>query len=142
MAKTKQCSICKTEVQKLWYSNPPTCPRQSCIAKRNAMKYKKGTNSPEKKKVSKIKPISDRKQKELVVYRKLRDEYMASHKICEWCGEKPSKDLHHKMPRAYYLRDVSVFSALCRSCHDRCESDHNAAREAGFKLDHLGVNKK
>lgn len=90
-----------------------------------------------KKKSSLIKPVSDKKKKELVLYRKLRDEYMKKNPVCEWCRAKLSSDLHHKKPRAYYLCDVSVFSALCRECHDRCEKDDAAARKAGFKLNHL-----
>lgn len=137
MAKTKQCSICKTEVQKLWYSNPPTCPRQSCIAKRNAMKSKKGTNSPEKKKVSKIKPISDRKQKELVVYRKLRDEYMDRHPNCEICGTNRDLTLHHKKTREYHLCDVDVFMTLCFTCHNKVHDNDKWARDNGYLLNSI-----
>ena len=137
MAKTKTCSLCNKEFEKLWYSNPKCCPSGQCRKLYSELKSKKGTCTPEKKKTPRIKPISDKKRKELFLYRRLRDEYMKRHPICEWCQAKPSLDLHHKMPRAYHLLDVSVYSALCRECHNRCEIDHQAAREAGFKIDHL-----
>lgn len=137
MAKKKICSFCGKEVPKLWYSKPPCCSSGSCMKAYNESKPKKGTNIPPSKRSSLIKPISDKKKKELVLYRKLRDEYMKNNPVCEWCKSKPSQDLHHRKPRAYYLCDISVFSALCRECHNRCESDHEAARKAGFKLNHL-----
>lgn len=96
--------------------------------------------SAQKKKRSVIAPISEKKAKELVLYRKLRDEYMKAHPVCEVKSEVctgRSEDLHHKKPRAYYLTDVSVFMAVCRSCHEKIEREDSWAREKGFKLNHL-----
>lgn len=140
--KLKTCSFCGKETSKLWYSQPKCCADFKCRKLYSELKPEKGIKTSEKKKVSKIKQFSDKKQKELAVYRKLRDKYMNNHPICEWCKIKPSQDLHHKLPRAYYLCDVSVFSALCRDCHNKCESDHESARKAGFKLNHLGQTTK
>jgi hypothetical protein len=71
-------------------------------------------------------------------YRVLRDEYMRSNTICEvdGCG-RLADDMHHKKPRAYHLCDVSIFMAVCRSCHTRIESDDIWARSKGYKLNHL-----
>jgi homoserine trans-succinylase len=94
----------------------------------------------QKKKRSPIAPISEKKAKELVEYRRVRDEYMKTHPTCEVRSEVctgKSEDLHHKKPRAYHLMDVSVFMAVCRSCHQKIERDDKWARENGFKLNHL-----
>lgn len=133
MAKQKKCKWCEETVDKLWFSSPPTCMKPNCRRQGDAeRRARKG-----EKQKTKINPISESKAKDLAKYRPLRDKYMSEHLVCECCQIKPATDLHHKKPRAYYLCDISVFCALCRECHNRCESDHEWARRNSLKIDHL-----
>lgn len=144
---TKFCDVGRHTVDKLWHARTksrPSCCRQ-CLSRLKSSHQsndnsKKVTLPHSKKKVAKIRPISDKKQKELAEYRKLRDKYMKEHPYCEVgsgvCTSKAT-DLHHKKPRAYHLLDVSVYMAVCRSCHMAIERDDAWAREHGYKLNHL-----
>ena len=133
MKKTKTCYYCGKEVPKLWRSKPPTCAYCAKSApKQESSKTKQTKTSPKKKKP--ISPISEKKSKEYVLYRKLRDEFMKDKNMCEICGKRPATDLHHKVSRRYALCDTSIFMATCRYCNDRCEWDDSWARENGYKL--------
>lgn len=144
---TKFCDVGRHSVDKLWHARTksrPSCCKQ-CLSHLKSSPQSddnsKRVHSPQnKKKVARIKPISDKKQKELAVYRKLRDQYMKSHPMCEVrsdvCTGK-SIDLHHKKPRAFHLLDVDVYMATCRMCHMKIERDDAWARENGYKLNHL-----
>src|SRR5690625_2837961 len=127
----KKCSFCNKEVEKLWYANPKCCMSFDCRRKYNEQKGK----ATKPKKRSRISPISDKKQKELREYRKLRDGYMEANKVCEvrGCGNR-SVDLHHKVSREFALLDTDVFMAVCRDCHNRIEAEDKWARDNGYKL--------
>lgn len=139
MAKRKICSFCNKE-SKLFYSSPPCCGSWRCKSLYNQLKSKKGISTLPCKKVNKIKTFSDKKMKELAVYRKLRDEYLNRKPFCEIKSPKCTgitTELHHKKPRRYFLCDISSFCASCRACNTYVEENHEWARQNGFKIDHL-----
>ncbi len=89
-------------------------------------------NKPKKR----INPFSDNKLEEMATYRPLRNEYMYKHGFCEFKGcHRLSNDLHHKKPRKTHLCDVTVFMAVCRSCHDWIHSHHNQSVTMGYLFD-------
>lgn len=94
--------------------------------------YEKTKDKPKKK--YRINPFSKKKLEQLKTYRKLRDDYMSNNTICEFegCNNK-ADDLHHKRPRSVFLNDVSVFMAVCRSCHDKIHSKHIKKYLLGLK---------
>jgi len=98
--------------------------------------YWQKRKKPLERKPVKIKPVSDKKAKELAKYRVLRDEYMKSKECCEYpdCNQKPT-DLHHKKTRKYHLCDVSIFMALCRKHHNFIHENDALSREMGFLID-------
>jgi hypothetical protein len=90
---------------------------------------------PAKKKQKRIKPISDSMAEKLVEYRKVRDEYMSEHEVCEFedC-EKLANDLHHKASRGKHLSDVTTFMAVCRSHHNWIHDNPKTSRELGYLI--------
>lgn len=137
MAKTKTCSFCGKDVPRLWYSNPPTCAAYQCKQKRNEGKGS-NKNAVPKRNQSKIKPISDKQSKRLQEYRKVRDEYMKSKPICEWCNTSPATDLHHAAGKiGSLLTDTRYFKALCRGCHTEVELNPRWAKENGLSVNRL-----
>jgi hypothetical protein len=50
-------------------------------------------------------------------WKRLRDGFMATHPICEVCGN-PSQDAHHVVYKHLYNVNPSDLRAVCRSCHD------------------------
>lgn len=62
--------------------------------------------------------ISEKQLKRLKIYRKLRDDYMNNHKICEnkFCSNL-SEDLHHCTGRIG-KNLFNNFKAVCRNCHN------------------------
>lgn len=135
--KLKTCSGCGKDSY-LWKSNPPLCKPCAMRSKaRNDDSAEKVSVPQKKKKVPKrIAPVSDKQKERLVKYRIVRDKFLRDNPNCEICGNTPV-ELHHKMPRAYSLCDVSVFMSVCRSCHERIERDDSWARENGYKINHL-----
>lgn len=133
MGKLKTCSFCHKE-SRLFYSTPPCCGAWRCKASYNRLKCKKGTSVPKTKKVPKIKSFSDKKIKELAIYRKLRDEYINKNPLCEVCGSPNSLTLHHKKTRAYHLCDISVFMTTCFHCHEKIHREDKWARDSGYLL--------
>ena len=89
-------------------------------------------------KPSGIKTFSDKRLKQMAVYRKNRDKYMKENQICEVddCNNK-SNQLHHKKGReGKNLIDVKYFMACCGICHPRRihETEVNWAKEKGYLL--------
>lgn len=138
--KLKRCSNCDKEFPRLWKAKTR---EHGAMCKDCWNGYKAGEVSIDnsiKKAPRRIKPISDKLAKELVEYRKLRDEYLKENPNCEICGYH-KVELHHKKPRAYHLTDVSIFMSVCRKCHTRIENEDKWARDNGYKLNHLSDNK-
>lgn len=95
-------------------------------------------NTPVKKKVSHISPISVKQAKRLKDYRKVRDEFMKD-KMCEFPNcERVATDLHHSAGRVgKNLLDVSTFKALCHEHHMYIEIRPELARTLGLTQSRL-----
>lgn len=84
-----------------------------------------------------LRRVSNKQQRRLREYAKVRKEYLAAHPLCETgCGRKAC-DIHHKgiaggVKRGSNLCNVETFLAVCRSCHERIELNKSWAREMGF----------
>lgn len=136
--KLKTCGICEKEFPRLWKAktreHPAMC--QSCWTAYKAPESddhdKVKAKAVQKKKRSPIAPISAKKAKELVKYRKLRDEYMRANPVCEVCGSRKNLTLHHKKSRQFFLCDVSVFMVACFTCHEKIHREHKWAEENGY----------
>lgn len=90
------------------------------------------------KKAYYIPKISKKKIEELKEYRVVRDAYLKANPVCEVKGCCSTEvELHHKMPRAYYLCDTKVFMSVCRKHHLKIEESDSWARENGYKINHL-----
>ena len=65
-----------------------------------------------------IKPISDKKSKELAIYRVNRDKFMDENPVCQYGNcKREANDLHHKAGRGIELTNVDNFMAVCREHH-------------------------
>jgi len=83
-----------------------------------------------------LRALSTKRQGEYTKYSKCRNAYLALHPVCERCGAKPSKDIHHKAGRhGRFLCDTAYFSALCRACHEQVHANGNEARKQGWIID-------
>jgi hypothetical protein len=90
--------------------------------------------------MTEIKKVSKNQTKRLALYRKVMDEYMAEHPICEFpfCVNK-STDLHHGAGRiGNLLTDKRYFKALCRPHHVTVETYPDNAKELGLSFSRLG----
>ena len=86
-----------------------------------------------------IKSISDKQSERLKTYRKVRDEYMFNHPICEFpnCTNR-STDLHHGAGRVgELLTDIRYFKALDREHHRIVEENPTLAQELGLSFKRL-----
>lgn len=95
---------------------------QFCYQKDYAIRYRQ---KQKKKPRKRLKPIADKRAKELSIYRKERDKYMKEHPICEahlpGCTIKAT-DLHHlRKRRGSNLYNPEYFMAVCRLCHNHIE---------------------
>jgi hypothetical protein len=100
---------------------------------------KKGAGQPgKKKKAGKINQFSDKRLKELAIYRKVKGPYLEEHPVCEVddCN-KPSTHIHHKKGRdGKLVHDIKYFMAVCNICHPRRihETQVEWAKEKGYLL--------
>lgn len=128
----------------LWKANPKLCKK--CWLKINPskpLKSKSGipTGKTIKSPAYRIKSVSDKKLVELKEYRVVRDEYLATNKVCEHpeCSN-PSEDLHHAKGRVgILLTDTRYFKALCRKCHRWVEENPTDAKSMGLSFSRLDV---
>jgi len=93
----------------------------------------------EKKPKARIKPVSKVHAKELRSYFQKRKDFLETHKVCQAklirCEGK-AVEVHHSGGRiGKLLNDVSLFIALCRSCHDQIHNKlgANELRDKGLK---------
>lgn len=74
-------------------------------------------------------------------YRKLRDEWMSEHQLCEWpegCNAAAT-DCHHRAGReGWRLLDSSRWSALCRPHHMRATTEPAEAYALGISERRIG----
>ena len=63
--------------------------------------------------------MSHKREQQNLLYRKLRQEYLADHEKCECCKVRPANQVHHKRGRwGDRLNEVAYFLAVCSMCHD------------------------
>jgi hypothetical protein len=80
-----------------------------------------------------LKRVSKKHQAELVIYRKLRAEYLKNHPTCAFVGcIRNSTDVHHVCKRGKNLNNVETWRALCRECHMYVENNKSWARLNGW----------
>lgn len=80
-----------------------------------------------------IKPISDKRAKEMGEYQKVKDKYLEEHPICECCGTQKSDQIHHKAGRHNKrLIDFTKFLATCDPCHKEIEANPEWAISNGY----------
>lgn len=76
----------------------------------------------EKKKVYKIKPLSDKRAIQNKAYLTLRKVYLDNNPACQINGvgcSKKAVEIHHDKGRiGKLLTDVNHFVAICRNCHN------------------------
>lgn len=91
------------------------------------------------KKRSVIAPISEKKAKQLVEYRKARDEYFKDHPRCEFLGcYKTDITLHHMAGRTGdLLTDKRYFKSLCVKHHRWVEENPESAKKLGLSTTRL-----
>lgn len=136
--KTKVCSFCNKEVQRLFYSNPKCCPDFACKKAYNQLKSKKGISSPVKIKQSKINPISNNRAKQLKEYRVKRDKFLKDNPFCARCGSRNNLTLQHLSGReGNRLTDESNFMTLCWPCHQWATEYSKEAIEQGYAKSRL-----
>jgi len=129
----------------LWKANPKLCKK--CWLKISPSKPIKSKSDISVQKTNKspayrIKSVSDKKLVELKQYRVVRDEYLATHKVCEHpeCSN-PSEDLHHAKGRVgSLLTDTRYFKALCRKCHRWVEENPTDAKSMGLSFSRLDID--
>jgi 5-methylcytosine-specific restriction endonuclease McrA len=93
----------------------------------------KNTNTTPKKRAP-IKPISDKRAKELAEYRIVRDKYKEENPQCEKCGD-PMSDIHHKNGRnGKRVSDSEYFMSVCRPCHTWIHENPEDARAMGWLI--------
>ena len=121
-----------------------TCLKEGCtnpVFAKGYCKWHQYMRTDKKSKAKKIpkrlKPVSDKRLKELAIYRVVRDKYMKAYPKCEYegCGED-STELHHKGGRrgktVYY---VPWFMACCHNCHMVKIHQHpEDARKKGYLI--------
>jgi hypothetical protein len=111
----KICEGCN-HPKPLWSAKFKLC--RDCYYKLNPQTFKPR---------NKIKPVSDKRQKELVLYRRERDVFMAQNKYCQAKVSKSctvkSTDLHHRQGRTANLRNQDTWLSVCRNCHDHIHNN-------------------
>ncbi len=109
MKKFKKCKVCDKEFL------PYSSFQKHCSFGCNL----ESKESQVSKKKKSIRPISDKKMKQLAIYRPLRDKYLKDNPTCEVVGcNNNTTNLHHKAGRiGKFLTDVNMFMACCSSCH-------------------------
>lgn len=143
--KLKTCGICEKEFPRLWKAktreHPAMC--QSCWASFRTPESdnhdKVKAKAIQKKKRSPIAPISAKKAKQIVEYRRVRDEYFKEHPTCEFPGcYKANITLHHMAGRlGDLLTDKRYFKSLCVKHHQWVEENPEKAKKLGLSTTRL-----
>jgi hypothetical protein len=89
------------------------------------------------KKIAKIKPRSKKMDKNMVIYNKLRKQFLKDNPICPVTGE-PATDIHHKRGRlGKLLLDQKFWLAVSRKGHKAIEANPEWAKKMGFSENRL-----
>lgn len=127
------------------------------LKRKTPLKRKKGLKNrkpyekkiPVKKKAKKrakakkkpLRRVSDKRKKDLALYKIERIKYLQENPVCEFDGCNKSInnsliDLHHKIGRTgSRLYDNRYFCTLCREHHDACHKNPKMARELNLIID-------
>lgn len=83
---------------------------------------------------TRLRPVSQKRQKQNALYRQVKADYMKSKgRCCEFCRRAPATDIHHKAGRTgNLLCAVEYFAAVCRPCHDWIHANPKEATERGY----------
>lgn len=93
----------------------------------------------EVKKIVKIKPRSKKMQDNMVLYGKLRKQFLKEHPVCPITGEKTT-DVHHKKGRlGKLLLDQRFWLAVSRKGHKWIEENPLEAKKLGYSLSRLAA---
>ena len=93
------------------------------------------------KRRQRIKPVSEKRQRQLDEYKLVRIEYLTAHKKCEVkdCNNDAT-DIHHMRGRSGdRLNDTDEFLAICRECHGYIEEHPAWAKAKGYSRSRLGI---
>jgi len=87
-------------------------------------------------KKTRLRKVSQRKQRERQLYAKIRLEFLLKNPYCQVCQKALATQIHHKLPlgRGGKLCDVEIFLAVCPNCHDRITNNPQWAKEKGYTL--------
>lgn len=94
--------------------------------------------TPIKKKPYRIKPVSEKRKGQLVLYKEKRAAFLSENKTCtaqlDGCKLKAT-DIHHAAGRENdLLNDMSFWVALCRNCHRKITDDTQLGIEIGVSV--------
>lgn len=94
---------------------------------------------PIERKPVKIKQVSNKMNKRLAEYRKLRDEYLKANPICQYPNCNSTElDLHHGQGRiGNLLTDTRYFIGLCRTHHIWVENNPQQAKKLNLSFDRI-----
>lgn len=78
--------------------------------------------------------VSRKRRRELAEYRRLRDAFLAGHRVCEFPGcYAPSRVVHHKRGRfGARLVDVDWWAAACLFHNDYAETNTGHSLAVGW----------
>ena len=109
------------------------------------IKYSKPLRrSPIKKKPFFIKPIADKRAKQLKLYSLLKKQFLVDHPICQIKGlhcQTIATEIHHSGGRENeLLLDISKFKASCHNCHHEITENSKKAVEEGNSISRISKN--
>lgn len=88
-----------------------------------------------KKKIVKIKQVSDKRAVQLKEYSKLRKEFLKEHPMCEIYPDKKAVEVHHTYPGAnrikYFLEEDS-WMAVSREGHNWIHENVKQSKVLGY----------
>lgn len=106
-------------------------------------RQKLGLAAPKEEKPVKISMKSLKRKVEEKLYLKKKKEYLTAHIRCEVKGcNYVSIDIHHKKGRVgKLLYDERFFMAVCRAHHRIIEDNPDEAKNNGYSLSRLKIEK-
>lgn len=92
------------------------------------------------KRKTRLKPMSNRRRSEALVYSLMRKQFLALRPVCEAHaiihGDEvvltQSSDVHHVHKRGKNYLNKDTWMAVCRDCHERIENNKKWARQNGL----------
>ena len=86
-----------------------------------------------------IKPVADKRAKELAIYRKTRDDFFKKYSVCQYPGCNSTQiTLHHMKGRSgEMVYNDKYFVSLCWPHHDLCERNPDEAKRLNLSVNRL-----